>query len=157
EITGNFNIQRIPAVYTNTTRGAGLGDLNYDGQYAAGDVTGTSYGMEAIVYPNAGGTTNFSFNAAADMNGDGLIDSRDLYAQRDRFVAIGAPAAAINAAKDAVLRRGDITGNFSSPANAADIDNLYANFGNTAWKYDFDVDGWPNPTGADQHDVDVLV
>ena len=157
EITGNTSVQRIAGNYTQTTAGAGLGDLNFDGVYASGDVTGTGYGMEALVYPNAQGNTNTQFNPAADLNADGLIDSRDLYAQRDRYVQIGAPPATIDAARQAVLRRGDLTGNFTGLADATDIDFLYAHLGDTAWKYDFDVDGWPAPSGADQQDVDTLI
>jgi hypothetical protein len=154
EITGNYNIQRIAGINA-TGLGAGLGDLNHDGLYAPGDVTGTSYGMEALIYPNGAGQTNTQFNASADMNGDGLMDSRDLYLQRDRFVQINAPAGAIAAAKQAVLRRGDM--NEDGQTNAADIDFLFTRFGNTAWRYDLDVDGYPTPSGADRQDVDVLV
>src|SRR5262249_26479124 len=138
-----------------TTNGAGLGDLNQNNQYEVGDVTGTSYGMEAIVYPNGSGTTNFAFNAAADINADGLIDSRDLYGVEMRYAAVGASQAVRDAARAAVLRRGDM--NIDGQTNAADIDYLYAHGGNNAWRYDLDVDGWPTPSGADQQDVDVLV
>ena len=71
--------------------------MNFDGVYSAADVTAASNGMEFFVYPDGTGTTNFSFNAAADINGDGLLDSRDLYAKRDRFRAINAPAVATSA------------------------------------------------------------
>jgi hypothetical protein len=157
EIDGNTNVQRIAGQYTATTRGAGLGDTNYDGVYAAADVTGPTSSMENLVYPNGAALTNQLFVASADMNGDGLMDSRDLYLQRDRFEQISAPAAAIDAARAAVLRRGDVSGPNLGPADSSDIDFLYANFGNTAWRYDLDADGWPNPTAADQQDVDVLV
>ena len=155
EITGKQNVQRIAGVHTSTRLGAGLGDLNFGGTYTAGDVTGTAYGMEALVYPNAQGQTNHSFNAAGDMNADGLMDSRDLYLQRDRFTPISAPRRRDTRRSHAVLRRGDM--NDDGFTNAADIDHLYASFGNTAWRYDLDVDGWPTPSGADQQDVDVLV
>ena len=153
EITGNRNVQRIPGLLTATSIGAGLGDVNRNGSYEANDVTKATAGMESYVYPDASGNTNTTFQAAADMNGDGLMDSRDLYLQRDRFVSINAPQAAQDAAKQAVLRRGDLNGNYASAANASDIDHLYANLGNTTWKYDLDVDGG----GADQQDVDTLV
>ena len=55
----------------------------------------------------------------------------------------------------AVRKRGDL--NNDGVTNAADIDNLGANFGNTAWKYDFDVSGWPTPNGANRQDADVLI
>jgi len=155
EITGNTNIQRIGGVATTTTRGAGLGDLDYGGTYTQGDVSGTAYGMESLIYPNASGSTNFAFNAAADMNGDGLMDSRDLYLQRDRFRAINAPLAARNAATAAVLKRGDL--NQDGVTDVADIDDMGQHFGNTTWRYDLDVDGWPTPTQADRQDADVLI
>ncbi|MBC8109247.1 MAG: hypothetical protein H7Z14_21855, partial [Anaerolineae bacterium] len=155
EITGNTNIQRIAGVFTQTTRGAGLGDLDFDGVYEAADVTGPSNSMEQFVYPDGTGGTNFTFNAAADINADGLLDSRDLYGQRDRFRTIGAPAAATNAAVAAVLKRGDV--NQDGFTTVADIDHLHASFGNTAWRYDLDVDGWPTPSGADRQDADVLI
>ncbi|MBC8108914.1 MAG: hypothetical protein H7Z14_20180 [Anaerolineae bacterium] len=155
EITGRQNVQRIFGVATSTRRGAGLGDLDFGGTYTIGDVTGTAYGMEAMVYPNAQGQTNHSFNAAADMNADGLMDSRDLYLQRTRFRAISAPAAATAASVAAVLKRGDMNNDGST--NAADIDHLHASFGNADWRYDLDVDGWPTPSGADRQDADVLI
>ncbi|CAN5709751.1 hypothetical protein BH09PLA1_BH09PLA1_20510 [soil metagenome] len=155
EVTGRQNVQRIAGVATSTRLGAGLGDLDYGGTYTVGDVTGTAYGMEAFVYPNAQGQTNHSFNAAGDMNGDGLMDNRDLYAQRDRFRAIGAPADAKAAAVAAVLRRGDL--NQDGFTNIADIDFMGQNFGNTGWRFDLDVDGWPTPSGADRQDADVLI
>jgi len=108
-----------------------------------------------MVYPNAQGQTNHSFNAAGDMNADGLMDSRDLYLQRDRFRQINAPAAATSAAVAAVLKRGDL--NNDGVTDAADIDHLATNFGNSAWKFDLDVDGWPTPSGADRQDADVLI
>jgi hypothetical protein len=42
EITGNQNVQRIAGQFTNTSMGAGLGDLDYGGTYAIGDVTSSS-------------------------------------------------------------------------------------------------------------------
>jgi hypothetical protein len=155
EITGNTNIQRIAGVLTSTTRGAGLGDLDYGGTYTAGDVSGTAYGMESLIYPNASGSTNFAFNAAADMNGDGLMDSRDLYLLRDHYRAINAPVAAKNAAVAAVLKRGDL--NQDGVTDVNDIDDMGQHFGNTTWRYDLDVDGWPSPTQADRQDADVLI
>jgi glycosidase len=157
EISGNQNVQRIVGQYTNTTRGAGLGDTNFDGTYAANDVSGLSTAMEVLVYPNGSNQNNTQFNAAADLNADGLMDSRDLYGVRDRFRSIGAPPAAITAAENAVRRRGDLSGIYAGFADAGDIDFLYDNFGNTTWRFDLDVDGWPTPSGADQQDVDVLV
>ena len=153
EVSGNYNVQRIPGVFVTTNLGAGLGDLNFDGVYGADDVANSSYSMEVNVYPLIGGN-NTKFNAAADFNADGLMDSRDLYLMRDRFEQIGAPAAAITAAQNSVRKRGDMNG---GGLDVSDINDLYAHFGNTQWKYDLDVDGWPTPTGADQQDMDVMI
>ena len=76
--------------------------------FEVGDVTGTSYGIESIVYPNGSGTTNFAFNPAADLTNDGLIDSRDLYALPIQYANVNAAPAVKRAARDAVLRRGDM-------------------------------------------------
>jgi hypothetical protein len=89
------------------------------------------------------------------MNADGLMDSRDLYLQRDRFRAINAPAAATDAAVAAVLKRGDL--NQDGVTNVADIDHMGQSFGSTLWRYDLDVDGWPTPSPADRQDADVLI
>src|SRR5439155_24782689 len=83
----------------------------------------------------------------------GRIDNNDLYALPNSYKSQNAQAAVQTEARNAVLRRGDITGNFAGSANAADIDALYANRGSTSWNYDFDVSGG----GANQADVDTLI
>src|SRR4029079_19692050 len=124
------NGQRFAGQNLLATNGAGLGDLNQHNGYETGDVTGTSYGSASIVDPNGSGTTNFVFNPAADLTNDGLIDSRDLYALPVQYNNVNAPAAVKTAARQAVLRRGDV--NNDGVSNANDIDHLFANFGNTA-------------------------
>jgi hypothetical protein len=107
--------------------------------------------MEALIYPNGSGQTNTQFNAAADLNGDGKLDSRDLYLQEARFKAVNAPAAAQQAARTSVLRRGNLNG---GATDQSDIDLLYTRFGTTAnlWTNDMNVDG-----SVGQGDVDTLV
>lgn len=38
EPTGNFSIQRVPGLFTDTNIGAGFGDLNASGSYSTGDI-----------------------------------------------------------------------------------------------------------------------
>ena len=148
EISGNLSVQRFAGILTSTSRGRGLGDTNFDNSFAIGDVNDPSTGFEHVLY-----SQNALFNPAADLNGDGRIDNNDLYALPNSYKSQNAQAAVQTEARNAVLRRGDITGNFTGSANAADIDALYANRGSTSWNYDFDVSGG----GANQADVDTLV
>lgn len=146
EITGNRNIQRVPGLFTQTTRGVGLGDLNHNNAYEVGDIYGTSYGFESVLY-----SQNARFNPAADMNGDGKVDNNDLWQLRSHYEQAAAPISVLDEARAAEIRRGNM--NRDGSTNSADIDWLYRNFGGTAWQLDLDADGG----GADQQDVDVLV
>ena len=38
EPTGNFNIQRFPGLFTQTTIGLGFGDMNSSGAYTTSDI-----------------------------------------------------------------------------------------------------------------------
>lgn len=72
---GNYSIQRfsaaqMPILSTTTTDGAGIGDTNFDNQFNAIDVT---------TFSNALYSNNSVFNAAADINGDGVIDLADAF------------------------------------------------------------------------------
>ncbi|HEY7087847.1 MAG TPA: dockerin type I domain-containing protein [Tepidisphaeraceae bacterium] len=146
EITGNKNVQRVPGLFTQTTRGSGLGDLNYNNGYEVGDVFGTSYGLEAVLY-----SQNSQFNPAADLNADGRIDNKDLWLLRPRYVAAGAPPAVVTEARNAELRRGNVNGDGAT--NSLDIDYLYHHFGSTSWSLDMAADGGE----AGQSDVDAMV
>jgi glycosidase len=153
EITGNYRIQRHTGIQISGANGLGLGDLNFNGAYEPGDVSGTSYGFEAVLYPNGQGQVGTVFNPAADLNGDGKVTNQDLFLLPALYQGAGAPAGVVNTARDAVLRRGDLTTNHATAANAADIDFLYDNLGATAWKFDIAGNGGP----ADQSDVDSMV
>lgn len=146
EITGNYSVQRFPGQLVTTTLGAGLGDTNLSNTYTGSDVSGAG-GFEELLY-----SLNTQFNPAGDLNGDGRIDNIDLYQLPGRYQSVGATSAQTEA-RNAVLRRGDVTGNYVSAASAADIDQSYQNLGSTLWKFDFDADGG----GADQSDIDTLV
>ncbi len=80
EITGNYSVQRVPGLFTSTIFGAGLGDLDFDGDYDEADVS--EFG--SVLYSH-----NAEFNAAADFNADGLVDLQDLTALGTRLVELG--------------------------------------------------------------------
>ncbi|MCS7033369.1 MAG: hypothetical protein NZ561_05155, partial [Phycisphaerae bacterium] len=153
EPTGNASVTKTTGVYIQTGRGLGLGDLNFSNAFEVSDINGTQ-GMEILVYPNLQGQTNTQFNPAADVNGDGLLDTRDLLAIRAVYLAANAPAAVINEARNAELRRGNIDNAGGINGNAADIDFLYSRLGATTniWRPDLNVDG-----AVTQTDVNVLV
>jgi alpha-amylase len=81
EPSGNSSVLRVPGQFTSTIFGAGLGDLNFDGQFSPADV----FLFETALY-----SRNAQFSPAADLTADGLIDARDLFALDDRLAAVGA-------------------------------------------------------------------
>lgn len=145
EVTGNNNIQRVTGITPGNTRGAGLGDLDHNGQVSQGDIGGTSYGFESVLY-----SRNSSFNPAADFNADGLVDNRDMFALETAVQ--GSDASVKNEARAMVLRRGNINGEFGT--DQWDIDTVYDRLGKTGdnWFEDLNVDGI-----VDQGDVNTLV
>ncbi len=150
EITGNHSIQRITGITPANVRGGGLGDLDHNGAFEPGDLANTSHGFEAVLY-----SRNAQFNPAADLNGDGLVDNRDLFLLRTELISQGAPTATLNMLDEVLLRRGNINGEFGT--DQWDIDALYDRVhGRVAtsdlWYDDLNVDGV-----IDQGDVDALV
>ena len=145
EITGNQNIQRLTGQNPANGRGAGLVDLDHNGTVDANDISGTSYGFEHVLY-----TRNTEFNPSADVNGDGLVDNRDLFAL-GAATPLGATAAQA-AIRQTILRRGNINGQFGT--DAYDIDAEYQRIGKTGdnWFEDLNVDGV-----VSKADVDTLV
>ena len=77
EVTGNTNIQRFGGLFTSTIFGAGLGDIDFDGDRDADDVTA----MRWVVASN-----NQQFNPAADIDGDGDVDDADLQSFLNDYV-----------------------------------------------------------------------
>lgn len=69
EMTGRYNIQRFPGLFTSTILGRGLGDLNFDGAVTPTDMQ---------LFRQVLASENQQFNPAADLNGDGLVDNADL-------------------------------------------------------------------------------
>jgi hypothetical protein len=88
QIDGSATVQRFPGLFTATIFGAGLGDLDFDGDVDAADVT--QFGQ--VLASNEG-----TFNPAADLNGDGLVDNSDLLLLDQRLQAVHADAAALAA------------------------------------------------------------
>lgn len=141
EPSGTTAVRRVPGQFTSTIFGGGLGDLNFDGQFAPADVSL----FETILF-----SQNAQFSPAADLTADGLVDNRDLFALDARLTAVGADLATRNAYRAAVLRRADF--NQSGTTNATDIDLLFAQLGAPSWTYDLTSDGV-----VDQQDVDTLL
>lgn len=139
EMTGNKSVQRFVGNYIGTSRGAGLGDVDFDNAYTSGDVTS----FETVLY-----SQDAQFNAASDLNGDGRVNNLDLFGLPARYASVLANGA-FNESKNAIRRRGNVNGDGST--NAADIDALFANLGSTTnnWYYDMDVSGTVTLADAD--------
>ncbi len=138
EITGNYSIQRIPGLLVSTERGLGIGDINFDNQYTPADIGPGPVSFEDVLY-----SQNTKFNPAADANGDGSVDTLDLFQLKNFLVPAAVSQATLDALRDLVLRRGDL--NSSGATDVADIDWLQANRGATSdWLLDLNVDGVVN-------------
>ena len=152
EPTGRSSVQRFAGTFVDAAagRGLGLGDLNFDGSYSPGDLSGDG-SFEQVLY-----TRNAAFNPAADLNADGLVDNRDLFGLRMVLSDAGADAATLNEYTTVLRRRGNVNQAFG--ADAFDIDFLFDQVGTQpqdpylAWLYDLDVDG-----SVTKGDVDTLV
>ena len=138
EPTGNVNVQRFGGLFTETMHGAGLGDVNFDGQLTSADLADVGGAFEEVLW-----SANTQFNPAADVNGDGRIDAHDL-------VDLGAVLTSAGAAPDVLatwqavkVRRGDFAGGGS--IDQADHDELADHFGASDWLYDLNADGAVTP------------
>ena len=139
EPTGRTNVQRFAGLFTSTGVGAGFGDLNGNGAIQQNDLT-AAIGFRNVLY-----SQNSLFNAAADIDGDGLVTNLDLF-ELGAYIP-----ASLQANYDALLvGRGDL--NADGLTNAADVSTLYSNFGNTSWLMDLNVDGT-----VDVDDVSTLI
>lgn len=145
EPSGRVAISRQSGVFIQTGRGLGLGDTNYDGQFSGLDVN-TNSAFESSLYSRGA-----VFNAASDLNADGMVDTRDLLALPAIYANAGATTA-LNEARSALIRRANVNGDAITAA--ADIDFLFTKIGAAGdiWLYDLNVDN--AVTGAD---VDVMV
>jgi hypothetical protein len=148
EQTGNTNIQRFTGVSTQTNVGIGFGDLSGDGFIRANDVTGAGGFKEILLSQNS------EFNAAADSNGDGLVDDRDLFDLGNAIYANTVDTRVYDAYDSVLAARGDFDGN--SVTNQADLAMLYANMGSSSWLYDLNVDGTVDLADAEVFVTDLL-
>lgn len=152
EPTGTRNIQRFAGttIDADQGRGLGLGDLDFDGAYTPGDLSGDG-SFEQVLYRR-----NAVFNPAGDTNADGLVDNRDLFGLKPVLNTGAADQATLDEYRTVLRRRGNVNQQFE--ADAYDIDFLFDQVGTTpsdpyqAWLYDLDVDG-----AITQGDVDTLV
>ena len=131
EPTGSSNVQRFVGVTTETNRGAGLGDITFNGQFTTDDISGPT-GLEFLLESG-----NTQFNAAADANADGLIDNRDLFALEAAY--LGTNSAVLDDYQALLVRRGDL-----DDSGATDVDDLlaiYAGLGSGPSDLDVDVSG----------------
>jgi hypothetical protein len=146
EVTGNSNVQRLVGVRPASMKGAGFGDTNFDGAITTGDIANTAHGFEAVLY-----SRNNAFNPAADLNADGLVDTRDAFAL-EAALRLNSTASVKNEMRQLVLRRGNISNDFGT--TAFDIDLLFDRVGKTGdiWLEDLDVDN-----AVTAADVDALV
>ncbi len=88
EPTGNVNVQRVPGLFTSTIIGAGLGDLDFDGDVDLND----TQEFETVFL-----SENSLFNPSADFNADGQIDYADLDLFSIQQVSAGADQAILDA------------------------------------------------------------
>ena len=91
--TNGFNVQRFPGLFTETSAGAGFGDLDGDNTFEVTDILGATNGsFEDVLY-----SQNAEFNAAADIDGDGNVDNLDLFALGNELVSAGASQSVFDA------------------------------------------------------------
>ncbi len=77
EPSGNHNVQRIPGQFFSTIVGAGLGDVDFDGDVDVFD----KRQMQSLI-----ASSNSQFNAAADFNADGSLNSSDLSLFVEKYI-----------------------------------------------------------------------
>ena len=112
ELTGNHSVRRIPGLAAATSIGRGLGDLNFDATFTAGDVEQ----FEPVVY-----SRDAEFNPAADLNGDGLVNTADMLGLRGVLTAGGASGTVQAAVTSMLGRRADLSGDFGPTAYDIDL------------------------------------
>jgi alpha-amylase len=146
EATGNSNVQRFPGLFTDTNVGAGFGDTSGDGFYQPQEIMSAgSFAFSTLLYSQGN-----AFNAAADLDGDGVVTNLDLLGLGAELVGGGANQLVLDRYDQLLVKRGDV--NQDGLTNGADAAALYANFGPANWLMDLNVDGTINAA-----DVSTLV
>ena len=149
EQTGNFNVQRLPGLFTSTIFGAGLGDLNFDGTVDASDMAV----LESVFQSN-----NAVFNPAGDFNADGLIDINDLPLFYQMLQETGADATVLDAFDQFVINNvpvdyGDAPDSFGTLQSSSGPHHILTIGPFLGTSVDADSDGQPNAT-ATGDDID---
>lgn len=146
EPTGNSSVQRIPGLFTDTNIGVGFGDQSGNGVISTNEIQGAS----SLAFSTLLFSQGALFNAAADVDGDGVITNLDLFDLGDELVAAGASAAVMSSYDQLLVKRADV--NSDGVTDAADVANLYAGFGGADWFRDLNVDGT-----VDLDDVETMI
>jgi glycosidase len=123
-----FNVQRFAGLFTDTNIGAGFGDLNANGVYETSDIVGLGNNSVEDVLAS----TNQKFSAALDLNGDGLMDNRDMFLLGDVLVEAAASQAVLDAYANLLVQRLDFNGN--GTLDAADY-TVWRNTGGFSEEY----------------------
>jgi hypothetical protein len=146
EPTGNYSVQRMPGLFTDTNIGLGFGDQSGNGVISANEILGSGgLAFSTLLYSQGA-----SFNAAADVDGDGEITNLDLFALGPALTSAGASAAVMTAYDQLLVKRGDV--NSDGFTDATDVASLYASFGSADWLHDLNADGT-----VSMDDVETLV
>lgn len=132
--TGSYNIQRIPGQYFSTSIGAGLGDLNFNGQITATDLANANGAFEQVLY-----SQNAMFSPAADVNGDGKINTYDLLGLESVLQADGLPQSVLSAYYAMRDRRFDF--NHDGIVSNLDYQLLQQQVGSHDWMYNLTDSG----------------
>ena len=98
EQTGTANVQRFAGQFAETIVGAGLGDIDHDGNYSSSDIN-----LFAALLQSS----NTQFDAAGDLDGDGRIDGADLTLLGDRLDDVNADGETQQAYDDLVAQLSD--------------------------------------------------
>ncbi|MFT3786233.1 MAG: hypothetical protein QM770_08715 [Tepidisphaeraceae bacterium] len=149
EPTGRYKVHRFANIPIGTTRGLGMGDVNYDGGYSQSDVNT----FETALYSNVTTTTSSQFIASGDMNGNGVMDTNDLFLLPGRYASVFNSAGYVEALA-AIQRRGDV--NRNSVTNVGDIDALLNKLNTSDWYADLNADGTVNGLDEDRLILQVM-
>jgi len=138
EQTDRVNVQRFAGLSAATPIGRGVGDLDLDGALTPADLSDAPGAFEEVLW-----SRNTQFHAAADVNGDGLVDTHDLLGMQAVLTGAGAAPAVLETLAAVRQRRSDV--NLDSVRDAADHAAVRAAFGESDWLCDLDADGTVGP------------